>query len=139
MKLLLVLAVMAMFLTACSTDENKENIKEAREVTDAYRMYEWPKETTFELEMGTPKRFIVGENASTGFMWQVEGDETKCKVILERLPAAKEDEMLCGAPGEVLVTLEPVAPGESDVVMRYMRSWEPDDPAHVMKIHLNIK
>lgn len=135
MRLLLLLAVMTMLLAACKT-EKKEIEKKAMLVG---KMYEWPEEISFEMEIGKPERFILEENGSTGYIWHAEADEKVCGVALQRLPRVMEDGGLCGAPGEVQVTINPIAAGESDITMRYMRSWEPDDPAHLIKIYVVVK
>lgn len=137
MRVLLILAVATMFLTACSSTEKKETQKmDTNDVSKVYRMYEWPAEISFDLTVGNSERFILGENGTTGYLWNAEFDETVCKVTLERLPPEEKDEMLCGAPGEVMVSIEPLCAGESDITLKYMRSWEPNDPAHVIKIHV---
>lgn len=139
MRLLLILALAMFFLNACTTKGKCEMQKNCKcDSMEEYKMYEWPETLSFELEPGTAERFILGENGTTGYLWNAEFDKKACKVVLERLPF-KGDDRLCGAPGKVMVSIEPLVKGESDITLKYMRSWEPESPAHTINVHLKAK
>ena len=83
-----------------------------------------PKELVAERRMGEPVRFLLEENASTGFKWDVESNTNECTVVLKHRGGDKG--VTCGASGllEVAVTSRVRTPVR--VEFRYRRPWEKD-------------
>ena len=83
-----------------------------------------PKELVAERRVGEPVRFVLEENASTGFKWDVESNTNECTVVLKHRGGDKGK--TCGAPGRLDVTVTSRIRTPVRVVFRYRRPWEKD-------------
>ena len=81
-----------------------------------------PKEIVAERRAGEPVRFSLEENASTGFMWEVEANTNECTLVLERRGGDRK--ATCGAPGTLGVSAASRVGTPVSVEFRYRRPWE---------------
>ena len=94
------------------------------------------KELVAERRMGEPVRFLLEENASTGFKWDVASNTNECTVVLKHRGGDKG--VTCGASGllEVAVTSRVRTPVR--VEFRYRRPWEKDEePWKTLRLVVN--
>ena len=95
-----------------------------------------PKELVAERRMGEPVRFLLEENASTGFKWDVASNTNECTVVLKHRGGDKG--VTCGASGllEVAVTSRVRTPVRLE--FRYRRPWEKDEePWKTLRLVVN--
>ena len=95
-----------------------------------------PKELVAERRMGEPVRFLLEENASTGFKWDVASNTNECTVVLKH--RGGDSGVTCGASGllEVAVTSRVRTPVR--VEFRYRRPWEKDEePWKTLRLVVN--
>lgn len=92
---------------------------------------EAPKEVV--VSNGVTTVFTFTENGTTGFLWYLEGADTNaCTIVLDHrgAPEPKPGEpVLCGAGGQVTVTVTPKASAASAAKLgelQYKRCWERD-------------
>ena len=85
-----------------------------------------PKELAVERRKGEPVRFLLQENASTGYKWEVEANTNECTVALDHRGGDRG--MTCGAPGMLEVTVTSLVRTPARVEFRYRRPWEKDVP-----------
>ena len=113
-------------------------INDLAEVKDGTRFWlgTVPKELVAERRMGEPVRFLLEENASTGFKWDVASNTNECTVVLKHRGGDKG--VTCGASGllEVAVTSRVRTPVR--VEFRYRRPWEKDEePWKTLRLVVN--
>lgn len=90
---------------------------------DAQPSYPW------EIIEEDGKTFIkVTGNPSTGYIWTVFPIVGDIVNVTDPTPVEKEtaDEALEGAPVEYRIEVEALTPGETILVLRYLRPWEMD-------------
>ena len=87
----------------------------------SFTLKEIPSELVVERRAAEPVRFLLEENASTGYRWDVEWNASESDVALDRRASASG---LCGAAGllDVAVTSKVQTPAR--VEFRYRRPWE---------------
>ena len=85
-----------------------------------------PGELVVEQLKGEPVHFLLEENITTGFSWEVESNTNECTVVLKHRGSDKG--MICGAPGVLDVTVTSRMPTPVQVKFRYRRPWEKDTP-----------
>jgi inhibitor of cysteine peptidase len=67
-------------------------------------------------------------NSSTGYEWTATiSDPAVVRAVADEYVDPDTD--LVGAPGQQRFVFEPVAAGSATIVLRYARSFEPDDPS----------
>ena len=85
---------------------------------------------------GESVRFLLEENASTGFRWDVEANTNECTVVLKHRGGDKGT--TCGAPGLLEVTVTSRVHTPVSVTFRYRRPWEKDvEPWKTVRLVVN--
>ena len=87
-----------------------------------FRLGTVPKELVVERCMGESVRFLLEENASTGFTWDVASNTNECTVVLKHRGGDKGT--TCGASGLLDVTVTSLVRTPVRVEFRYRRPWE---------------
>ena len=96
------------------------------------------RDTDQEIVASVGETFVVEleGNATTGYQWQLEFDDSKLKLIGdEYLPAGMGG---VGGGGQHRFTLQPVAAGQASILAKYKRAWEPEH-LEQKEISLRIK
>ncbi len=106
--------------------------------TDVELMDTSSKTLNLALSKGQSVSFLVAENGTTGYLWNGISDKGKCSVDVEHL-SPKSDGTMVGVPGKARVTIKRIDNGDSQVTLKYMRSWEPNEPASVIVISVYDK
>lgn len=89
----------------------------------AFALKDMPQELTVQRRAGEPVRFLLEENATTGYRWDVEWNKSECDVALDhRAPASG----LCGAAGSLDVSVTSKIYTPARVEFAYRRPWEKD-------------
>ena len=92
-----------------------------------FSLEEIPADATAELVPGGSIRFLLGENATTGYRWEAAFDPREASVMLEHRAG---NGALAGAPGlvSVIVSLTGSDAAPVPVTFKYLRPWEKDVP-----------
>ncbi|HEV2800524.1 MAG TPA: protease inhibitor I42 family protein [Pyrinomonadaceae bacterium] len=91
-----------------------------------------------EIDASVGESFVIEleGNATTGYEWKLEFDESKVKLIGdEYVPAGASG---IGSGGHHRFTLQPVVSGQVSILARYKRAWEPEH-LEQKEISLRIK
>lgn len=81
--------------------------------------------TPVNLQVGQSMTVMLHSNAGTGYMWKLSKPvPTGAPVEVSLFGAAPEDEMCCGFPVPVSLTISAVKPGKQRVRVIYARPWE---------------
>ena len=84
-----------------------------------------PAELIARSPAGRAVRFLLEENASTGYRWEIDSNTNECTVTIEhRAP----NDNLCGSSGKMAVTVLSKVQTPARVEFRYRRPWEKDVP-----------
>ena len=95
-----------------------------------------PKELVAERRVGESVRFLLEENASTGFKWEVKSNTNECTVVLRHCGGDKGT--TCGASGLLEVTVTSRVRTPVCVEFRYRRPWEKDEePWKTLRLVVN--
>ena len=101
-----------------------------------FRLGTVPKELVAERRIGEPVRFSLGENASTGFRWDIKSHTNECTIVLKHRGGDKG--VSCGAPGRLDVTVTSRVRTPVRVEFRYCRPWEKDvEPWKTLRLVIN--
>jgi len=98
---------------------------------------EVPAEAKAELPKGGSIRFLLEENATTGYEWTAAYSSNEVDVVIEhRGPLAQDGR--CGAPGVAAVRANLRGNDAAPVFieMKYVRPWEKHSPAKTMRLVL---
>ena len=87
-----------------------------------YSIEKVPAELIARAPAGTPVRFLLEENGTTGYRWEVDSNTNECEVVAEHRGAAANG--LAGAPGKMSVTVTSKVQTPARVEFRYRRPWE---------------
>ena len=83
---------------------------------------------TVKAAVGNLIRITLESNPSTGFNWELRDFEFGAAIFYSSdLVARKAGNVLFGAPGDTVITLQAVKPGRQDITLVYRRQWEPPD------------
>ncbi len=83
---------------------------------------------TVKATVGNLVRITLESNPSTGFNWELRDFEFGAADFYSSdIVARKTGNVLFGAPGDTVITLQAVKPGEQDITLVYRRQWEPPD------------
>ena len=86
-----------------------------------YPLEKAPAELIARAPAGTPVRFALEENGTTGYRWEVDSNTNECEVATEfRAPGGGP----CGAAGRLSVTVRSKVQTPARVEFRYCRPWE---------------
>ena len=98
----------------------------------AFALKDAPAELTVQRRAGEPVRFVLEENATTGYRWEAEWNKSECEVALDHRAAAGN---LCGAAGTLDVSVTSRIYTPARVEFAYRRPWEKDvKPLHTLKL-----
>jgi inhibitor of cysteine peptidase len=95
---------------------------------------------TVRAVVGNLVRITLESNPSTGYNWELRDFEFGAAVFNSSdLVARKDGNVLFGTPGDTVITLQAVQPGEQDITLVYRRPWEPpDQPAATFRFRLAV-
>src|SRR5690606_36672316 len=83
---------------------------------------------TIRAVVGNLVRITLESHPSTGYNWELRDFEFGTAVFNSSdLVARQGGNVLFGAPGDTVITLQAVEPGEQDIKLVYRRLWEPPD------------
>lgn len=83
---------------------------------------------TINAAVGNLVRITLESHPSTGYNWELRDFEFGTAVFNSSdLVARQGGNVLFGAPGNTVITLQAVEPGEQDIKLVYRRLWEPPD------------
>ena len=88
-----------------------------------YPLEKVPEELIARAPTGTPVRFALEENGTTGYRWEIDSNTNECEVVVEHRGAPVEGG-LAGAPGRMSVTVTSKVQTPARVVFHYRLSWE---------------
>jgi len=88
------------------------------------------------LNPGAPIKVKAGQiftirmesNPTTGYSWQLSEDLNNI-IVLVTNAFIPPDSKLCGAGGHELWTFKAIGEGQTNILMKYVRPWEKDQPA----------
>ncbi len=79
--------------------------------------------------IGNLVRITLESNPSTGYNWELRDFEFGVAVFHSSDLVARDNagNVLFGAPGDTVITLQAVKPGRQEIKLVYRRQWEPPD------------
>lgn len=91
-------------------------------------------------KVGNLVRISLESNPSTGYDWELRDFEYGPAVFSSSdLVARKTGNVLFGAPGDTVITLQAVKPGTQKILLVYRRAWEaPDQVAKSFSFQLEV-
>ena len=88
-----------------------------------YPLEKVPAELIARASAGAPVRFVLEENGTTGYRWEIDSNTNECEVVVEHRRASTEGG-LCGVAGKMSVTVTSKVQTPARVEFRYRRPWE---------------
>ena len=88
-----------------------------------YPLERVPTELIARASAGMPVRFVLEENGTTGYRWEIDSNTNECVVLVEHRGASAADG-LAGAPGRMSVVVTSKVQTPARVEFRYRRPWE---------------
>ena len=88
-----------------------------------YPLEKAPAELIARASAGAPVRFVLEENGTTGYRWEIDSNTNECEVVVEHRGASVEGG-LAGAPGRMSVSVTSKVQTPARVEFRYRRPWE---------------
>jgi inhibitor of cysteine peptidase len=87
------------------------------------------RDQTVRAAVGNLVRITLESNPSTGYNWELRDFEFGVAVFHSGDLVARDNagNVLFGAPGDTVITLQAVKPGRQDIKLVYRRQWEPPD------------
>jgi predicted secreted protein len=83
---------------------------------------------TVKAKLGELVRIRLEANPSTGYSWELRDFEFGAAEFFNADLAPREGgNMMFGAPGDAVITLQAVKPGRQNIQLVYRRIWEPPD------------
>jgi inhibitor of cysteine peptidase len=84
---------------------------------------------TVQAEVGNLIRISLESNPGTGYNWELRDFDYDVAVFHSSDLVARDNggNVLFGAPGDTVITLQAVRPGTQDITLVYRRPWEPPD------------
>lgn len=95
---------------------------------------------TINATPGNLIRITLESNPSTGYNWELRDfDYGAADFYSSDVVPRKEGNVLLGAPGNTIITLQAVRPGSQSIVLVYRRPWEaPDQVAATFNFQLEV-
>ena len=95
---------------------------------------------TVKAAVGNLVRVTLESNPSTGYNWELRDfDYGAADFYSSDVVARKGGNVLVGAPGDTVITLQAVKPGSQQIVLVYRRPWEaPDQVAATFTFQLEV-
>ncbi len=95
---------------------------------------------TVDLTVGGALVIDLEENASTGYLWQVDGTVPDVLGPVSDSAKASEDTSVVGASGRRILEYAAVKAGEAELKLVYVRSWEKDvAPAKTFTVNVVVR
>jgi inhibitor of cysteine peptidase len=93
-----------------------------------------------KAEVGNLVRVTLESNPSTGYNWELRDfDYGAADFYGSDVVARKGGNVLVGAPGDTVITLQAVKPGLQTITLVYRRPWEaPDQVAATFSFQLEV-
>ena len=88
-----------------------------------YPLEKIPAELIARTPAGTPVRFALEENGTTGYRWEIDSNTNECEVVVEHRGASAASG-LAGVPGRMSVAVTSKVQTPARVEFRYRRPWE---------------
>ena len=88
-----------------------------------YPLEKVPAELIARAPAGTPARFALEENGTTGYRWEIDSNTNECEVVVEHRGASAANG-LAGAPGRMSVAVTSKVQTPARLEFRYRRPWE---------------
>jgi predicted secreted protein len=84
---------------------------------------------TVKASIGNLVRITLESNPSTGYNWELRDFDYGVAVFYRSDVVARpgRGNVLFGAPGDTVITIQAVQPGSQDITLVYRRPWEPPD------------
>ena len=79
-----------------------------------------------EIPLGCTALIKLDSNPTTGYSWEMAPNDN-IELIQERYIADPIEEEIVGSGGMQILTFLMNNPGETELVLKYVRSWEPDE------------
>jgi len=82
------------------------------------------------IKVKAGQKFIIRmeSNPTTGYSWQLSKDLDNI-IVLVNNTFIPPDSKLCGAGGHELWTFKAIEPGQTNIIIKYVRPWEKNQPA----------
>jgi len=95
---------------------------------------------TVKAGVGNLVRITLESNPSTGYNWELRDfDYGAADFYSSDVVARKGGNVLVGAPGDTVITLQAVKPGPQTITLVYRRPWEaPDQVAATFSFQLEV-
>ena len=91
--------------------------------------------TRCAARVGDQVSVALNENPSTGYRWQADVDEAALRPLDDAFEAASG---ATGAGGTRRLTFEVLAAGATDLRLRKLRSWKPDEVVEEFAVTLDV-
>lgn len=123
------LAIMSLAMAAYSQEAIKANpsIQGTTNMTEKTEEYLNPGEP-IKVKAGQRFTIMMRSNPTTGYGWQLS-KALDNKITLVTNTYIPPDSKLCGAGGHEVWTFKAIGEGQTEISMKYVRSWEKDQPA----------
>ncbi len=129
---LTLLAVVVVVTTACSDDTGRSDPRLVPLTAEDAG-------ATIEVAVGDHLQVELESNASTGFSWVNETEETATLVAVCE-PEIVEESDVVGAPGMMQCMFEARAAGQASIELAYRRAWEDEaEPERVFQVTVVVK
>ena len=101
-------------------------------------------DTTIEALLGSEFALVLESNPTTGYKWQLADplNESVVTLVIQEYvqTKVKEGENTAGAGGEETWTFRAVGEGETEISLKYVRSWEAGSPSdETVTFTVNVK
>ena len=109
--------------------EGEEETAPRPDVTGTVEVTAKDQGQTVRAEMGNLIRITLESNPSTGYNWELRDFDYGVAEFHTSDLVARDNggNVLFGAPGDTVITLQAVKPGTQDITLVYRRQWEPPD------------
>lgn len=124
-----------LLLVGCQTNVADKGPKE-------YKFDDMPSQLNAKVDVGQEFVFVLQENMTTGYSWEVVENKAKVPVSLEHQGAKTRSIRgvpLVGAPGTAVVKITPDKKGKCTVKLGYRRPWEKNAPIYNVTVNVNAK
>ncbi|MHB1345878.1 MAG: protease inhibitor I42 family protein [Candidatus Humimicrobiaceae bacterium] len=96
---------------------------------------------SIDIKSGDSFRIILKSNQTTGYGWKLS-EKTDAKIIFlvsSDYETSSRDKDIAGAGGIETFTFQAAKPGQTKLILEYIRSWEEDsEPANIYSLDVNV-
>jgi predicted secreted protein len=109
--------------------EGDEETKPRPAVTGTVEVTAKDQDQVVRAAVGNLIRITLESNPSTGYNWELRDFDFGVAIFHTSDLVARDNggNVLFGAPGDTVITLQAVKPGTQDITLVYRRQWEPPD------------